>query len=335
MPNRKNMTLEEFLQVKADSTRNAAFEKSRNRKTGIKIPYKASKEYLKHLLFDIATRREIADSNFIGPSIKRIEVVKNGTDNIDYYRRKYYNSLEEYNNRCNYGDNCIGTSTDNYPEDSRTNVNIDFKNNHQLYGFKQIPFEEVLQGDIVQVINEYGTPFHGMIFAGYNKGEPIFNYSRGGVTEYDYKINGMYPNPDGYLSYRYVGTPELIEQWTNEYNSSSNNTNVEQKRLGGMKKCRKKKFIGGLISSIGSVASAGINAAAQLHNTKVNASLMREQIQSQKEMSNRQNASAYLSNMNRFANQDMEGFYDKYRPQFKCGGKVRFKANLGKFKDRN
>lgn len=102
-----------------------------------------------------------------------------------------------------------------------------------------------------------------------------------------------------------------------------------------MKKYRKKKFIGGLISGIGSVASAGINAAAQLHNTKVNASLMKEQIQAQKGMSNRQNASAYLSNMNRFANQDMDGFYDKYKPQFKCGGKVRFKANLGKFKDRN
>ena len=102
-----------------------------------------------------------------------------------------------------------------------------------------------------------------------------------------------------------------------------------------MKKCRKKKFIGGALNAVGSVASAGINAAAQTKMAQMNVELGKAQIQAQKEMSNKQNASAYLSNMNRFANQDMEGFYDKYKPQFKCGGKVRFKANLGKFKDRN
>lgn len=101
-----------------------------------------------------------------------------------------------------------------------------------------------------------------------------------------------------------------------------------------MRKIRKKKFIGGLLSGIGSVASSAINAGAQIKVAKDQVELGREQIAAQREMNNKQNAAAYLANMNRFANQDMDGFYDKFKPKFKCGGKVRFKANLGKFKDR-
>lgn len=215
---KSKLTLEEFLQAKADSTRNAAFEKSKNRKTGVKIPYKASKEYLEGLLLTIADRREIADTNFIGPSIETKELVKNGSGNINYYKRIYYNALQEYNDKCDYGYNCIGTATDNYPEDSRTDTNEDFYKNYNKYGFVRIPFTEVKQGDIVQDNN------HALIYSGQDEyGSPLFNYSRGGVTEFDYVKDGHYPSKN-YIVSRYIGTPELIEQWTNEYN---------QKRLGG------------------------------------------------------------------------------------------------------
>ena len=210
----KKPTLEEFLQAKADSTRNAAFEKSKNRKTGVKIPYKASKEYLEGLLPAIADRREIADTNFIGPSIKRKELVKNGSGNINYYRRTYYNALQEYNDKCDYGYNCIGTATDNYPEDSRTVTNEDFYKNYNKYGFVRIPFTEVKQGDIVQDNN------HALIYSGQDEyGSPLFNYSRGGVTEFDYVKDGHYPSKN-YIVSRYIGTPELIQQWTDEYNTN-------------------------------------------------------------------------------------------------------------------
>lgn len=326
----KVMTLDEFLQSKAEEVRNAAYNKSKTRKKGVEIRYDSDEN--SKLLNELIISDHIYDGNRMYSPPRKGERAFEGFSERDI--ANYNQAIKETENNCDYGLNCIATATDNYPDGSRTIVNKDFADRYEELGFKEVSMEEALPGDIVQQINKYG-PYHGMIFNGFDEhGNPTFNYSSGGIEEGHYVVGGQNYSPN-YKVYRYVGTPELIEQWTNEYNSSSNNTNVEQKRLGGMKKCRKKKFIGGLISTIGSVASAGINAAAQLHNTKVNASLMREQIQSQKEMSNRQNASAYLSNMNRFANQDMDGFYDKYKPQFKCGGKVRFKANLGKFKDRN
>lgn len=212
----KKPTLEEFIQAKADSTRNAAFEKSKNRKTGVKIPYKASKEYLDGLLFTITDKREIADTNFVGPSIERKELVKNGSGNINYYKKAYYNALEEYKDKCDYGYNCIGTATDNYPEDSRTVTNEDFYKNYNKYGFVRIPFSEVKEGDIVQ------DNRHALIYSGQDEyGSPLFNYSRGGITEFDYVKNGHYPSKN-YIVSRYVGTPELIQQWTEEYNTNNN-----------------------------------------------------------------------------------------------------------------
>lgn len=313
MPDKKFMTLEEFLQAKADSTRNAAFEKSKNRKTGIKIPYKPSKEYLEGLLSNITgAKREIADTNFVGPSIESVERVKNGSGNINYYRKRYYNSLQEYNDKCDYGYNCIGTATDNYPEDSRTITNEDFYKNYNKYGFVRIPFSEVKQGDIVQDKN------HALIYSGQDEfGSPLFNYSRGGVTEYDYVKDGHYPSKN-YVVSRYVGTPELIKQWTEEYN---------QKRLGGMRKVRKKKFIGGILSAVGSIASAAIQSAQQRKQ-------LEEQQAAQRLAQNQTNANAYISNMNTIANQDTSSFYDKFKPSFRCGGKKRMKANLGKYKPR-
>lgn len=328
--NNKVMTLDEFLQSKAEEVRNEAYNKSKTRKKGVEIRYDADEN--SKLLNELIISDHIYDGNRMYSPPRQGEEAFQGFSERDI--ANYNQAVKETENNCDYGLNCIATATDNYPDGSRTIVNKDFADRYEELGFKEVSMEEALPGDIVQQINENG-PYHGMIFNGFDEhGNPTFNYSSGGIEEGHYVVGGQNYSPK-YKVYRYIGTPELIEQWTNEYNSSSNNTNVEQKRLGGMKKCRKKKFIGGALNAVGSVASAGINAAAQTKMAQMNVELGKAQIQSQKEMSNRQNASAYLSNMNRFANQDMEGFYDKYKPQFKCGGKVRFKANLGKFKDRN
>lgn len=318
MPDKDIMTLEEFLQAKADSTRNAAYEKSKNRKVGIKIKYPLTEE--RKIDNEEIITNYLNDVNRLYSPLRldEEEAIIN-----DYSTKRYLQALEENKNNCEYGLNCIGTSTDNYPESSQTNVNADFKENHGKYGFVQIPFAEVLKGDIVQAINNkrglINNPFHGMIFAGYNdNGNPLFNYSSGGITEYDYKINGRFPNKEGYLTYRYVGTPELIQQWTNEYN---------QKKLGGMKKVRQKKVIGGIVSAVGSIASSIINS----HNQ---AKSQREQQEANILAQNQENTALKIANMNQLANNDLTWVYDRFKPSFRCGGKKRIKANLGKYKPR-
>ena len=216
---KSKLTLDEYIKAKADSTRNAAYEKSVNRTRGIEIKYplpdnkRKANEYTVRNLY-------ISHPDFVGPAFKN----QMYDINDPYMYEGMNQAAKELENNCEYGLNCIGTATDNYPESSRTVVNTDFYNNHSKYGFTKIPFEEIKEGDIVQASEEKGLPYHGMIFAGYDKyDQPTFNYSRGGISEDDYQLNGHYPS-DIYHAYRYVGTPELIQQWTNEYN---------QKRLGG------------------------------------------------------------------------------------------------------
>lgn len=95
-----------------------------------------------------------------------------------------------------------------------------------------------------------------------------------------------------------------------------------------MKKIRKKKMLGSaIIGAATSLIGTGLNLAQQkkLHD---------EQMAQQQRELNIQNANARISNLNQLANNDMSWAYDKFRPTFKCGGKKRMKANLGKFKPR-
>lgn len=209
MPEKKFMSLDEYLTYKADSTRNAAYEKSMARNKGIEIVYPLTKE-----------RKEKNE--------RTIAQFLSGTKQPDSVKQRaeanYIQALKELENNCEYGLNCIGTGLDNYPIESRTHVNKDFTDRHNSLGFKEIELKDALPGDIVQAVNERG-PFHGMIFAGWDdKGRPTFNYSSGGIEPGHYVKQGIYNVPD-YWVYRYEGTPELIQQWTNEYNkNTSKNT---------------------------------------------------------------------------------------------------------------
>lgn len=99
------------------------------------------------------------------------------------------------------------------------------------------------------------------------------------------------------------------------------------KKLGGMKKIRKKKMLGAaIIGAATSLIGTGLNLAQQkqLHD---------EQMAQQKEQMNIANANARIANLNQLANNDMSWAYNKFN-SFRCGGKKRMKANLGKFKPR-
>ena len=205
-------TLEEFLQAKADSTRNAALEKSYTRTKGVLIPYafgEGEKEEVKERL---ESAMPYAIKFTYGPFTSKQEEFE--AKNANYFLGNYYQAKKELEDNCKYGFNCIGTAIDNYPEKSRTVSNIDFDVNFDKYGFQYVGMENAKPGDIAK------TPDHAMIYVGTDvNGNPLFNYSDGGITEYDYKKDAKYPAPY-YSVYRYVGTPELIQQWTEEYNTN-------------------------------------------------------------------------------------------------------------------
>ena len=206
----RKLTLEEFLQAKADSTRIAALENSRNRTEGVEIVYPLTEENKQNNIH-VLEKYYFANPEFVGPILPDL--------NDSYYRSRWYQANKELANNCDYGLNCIGTATDNYPEDSRTNVNRDFRMNASEYGFVGLPYEEMLPGDVVQVGE------HGMIFDSFNGSTPTFNYSDGHVGPDAYKKQGKYPS-NRYSVFRYVGTPTLIQQWTEEYNA-------QNKKFGG------------------------------------------------------------------------------------------------------
>lgn len=142
-------TLGEYLQYKADSVRNAAYEKSMNRTRGVEIVYPLDEKRRQY-------NEKVIQSYF--SSVKQPDSIKNRQ------LSNYTQATKELNNNCEYGLNCIASATDNYPKDSYSEVNDDFETNHEKYGFKGILLTEAVPGDIVQTVNERG-PNHGMIFS--------------------------------------------------------------------------------------------------------------------------------------------------------------------------
>lgn len=93
------------------------------------------------------------------------------------------------------------------------------------------------------------------------------------------------------------------------------------------KRVRKKAFIGAIIGAVGSIAGAAIQAHQQKQQFEA-------QQRQQRLAENKANAASYIANQNELANNDMSWAYDKFKPSFRCGGRKRMKANLGKFKSR-
>lgn len=142
-------TLGEYLQHKADSVRNSAYERSINRNRGVEIVYPLDEE-----------RRQRNERIISGyqSGVKQPESAKKRV------QANYIQAMKELSNNCEYGLNCIASATSNYPRDSYSEVNDDFEANHEKYGFRGIKLDEALPGDIVQTVNERG-PYHGMVFS--------------------------------------------------------------------------------------------------------------------------------------------------------------------------
>lgn len=95
-----------------------------------------------------------------------------------------------------------------------------------------------------------------------------------------------------------------------------------------MKKVRQKKVLGAIIGAVGSIASNMIQA----HNQ---AEIQKEQNKAQQLAQNQQNLNMRIGNLNQIANNDLSWAYDRFNTtQYKCGGKKRMKAELGKYKSR-
>lgn len=191
----KPSTSEEYLQAKRDSVRNSVLERSRK-------------------------------ENFhIRPVMGRDQ----------YGNPLYYNE--------NTGEPawaCLYSASGLYGKNHRVAGNKAFHSNPEKYGFKMVDVSEVLPGDIVQYgIYGWGgewVPTHGMIYDHTDEnGMARFNYTSGDPTIEDgqpdaMRRSGIYDRESPYLTkdglyrvYRFVGTPEDVNQWNLEYRNANRN----------------------------------------------------------------------------------------------------------------
>ena len=358
MPEEKVMTLEEFLEMKRQEARQMALSNSYNateprlakryydeedlnrlqfelkdaedgigmfneyaKETEKKLNHPLAPEHL--FIFNPIYRNANTDTGLNDEGEKLLDKLSGER----YLASSYKKDVKEYKDRLDYinkhgydwtGYGCITNATGWYGDPYVCASNIEFKKDPSKYGFVEINVDDALPGDIFQYA-EGNEPYHATMYSKKgDNGEYYSNYSNGNYKNpiaHDSKYWGI-----GQNAFRFVGLPEDIEAWTQEYNDT-------YKKLGGMKKVRKKKMLGAaIIGAATSLIGTGLNLAQQkkLHD---------EQMAQQKEQMNIANANARIANLNRLANNDMSWAYNKFN-SFRCGGKKRMKANLGKFKPR-
>ena len=96
-----------------------------------------------------------------------------------------------------------------------------------------------------------------------------------------------------------------------------------------MKKIKQKKMLG-----TATAISAAISGISNLTSNISKSHQMNKQAEEQEILRKVADTNAKIANMNQLVNNDMSWAYDKFKPVFKCGGKKRMKADLGKFKSR-
>lgn len=94
-----------------------------------------------------------------------------------------------------------------------------------------------------------------------------------------------------------------------------------------MKKVRKKKFIGALIGTIGSLASSAIQVNRQQQ-------ALDNQMNFQNQMINKQIHLNEIKNKEQILNNYNNEMYNKYQPILRMGGKRVKRKNLSKYKSR-
>lgn len=114
------------------------------------------------------------------------------------------------------GDSCAYTLSDNYGQNWMGCE--DFRQNHEKYGWRQIPWKSRQPGDAVLIIGDDNDAKHAMMYDSDNThGQPLFNHSSGGSDESAIRKKAKYPHHNPYLTYEFVGTPADSTQWINDY----------------------------------------------------------------------------------------------------------------------
>ena len=355
MPEEKVMTLEEFLEMKRQEARQIALANSYNAtepRLAKRWYSQQDYNYLNNLIDNeeewlkgLEDRNKRLENRMYNPILLsqgvavpsnelkhhlkyNNSILLNDADDILNKIHDSKNLISEYKDRLVFakengydwtGSNCITNATGWYGDNYVCANNDQFKDNPSKYGFVKINVEDALPGDILQ-IEEEGDPYHAIMLSKKgDDGKYYSNYSSGGTESSSLKKDSDWWGR-GDNAFRFVGLPEDIEAWTQEYNDT-------YKKLGGMKKVRKKKMLGAaIIGAATSLIGTGLNLDQQknLHD---------EQMAQQKEHITIANANARIANLNQLANNDMSWAYNKFN-NFRCGGKKRMKANLGKFKPR-
>lgn len=225
---------EDWINRERSKVTQAAFEYSNQRTSPSYImqdnPYKTEEEWTSAMDSIIAERqKELNDSIKLNmdqpPMIQQM--------NISVAQQKLDDAIWEKNQGYSLkipANSCLTTATNNYVQVTGdksygANLNSYFQNNHP--GYEVVPgFEDAVQGNIVQLLEDNGEAKHGMIYAGQNdQGQYIFNNSAGGSEDIAYKkgisfrsINND-KNPNDHVQIlRFIGNDKWNEEKKEDYN---------------------------------------------------------------------------------------------------------------------
>lgn len=245
----KTPTKEEYIADKIDSVRVAALESAR------RTPSEQSVRIYKTDPVLAAAHREANNpDNFMQGNIFNVLLDKYLGD-IDRAKQEYHTYL--YNNNPGYVDsynkyqealrngdkvelaNCIANLSRFYPQ-GLPNGNQTFAANPGKWGFTKIDTWDALPGDLVQHLDQNGTPGHAMMYNGIDqKGVQSFNYANG-QGQNSWGVGKHYPDavsPDkAHLwdvdVYRYTGTPQDSARWIAEWMTKFGPISVQHKTGG-------------------------------------------------------------------------------------------------------
>lgn len=94
---------------------------------------------------------------------------------------------------------CIYTATGMFPKGSQVAGNKTFAENPSAFGFEKVNNMQV--GDMLQLINNNGTPYHSVIVTGFTEdGKPLISYSNGGIDR-DYNNDGVINEDEKHMRY--------------------------------------------------------------------------------------------------------------------------------------
>lgn len=224
-------TLDQYLQQKADSTRKAAYETSNNTKD-VRVPIIELTQDEKLKLEQEFKSNEKQLQEYLSsknrpmwmPAAPIDPLIKNRDDS-------WYNATLERNQKiqemlnsgCKKGSSCTYHSTGHYGPKYQMASSDEFVVTNGGGAFKEVPKQESLPGDIVISFRDKDgawDPHHTLMFSKWDdRGNPRYNASNGGSTSDALRFNQLYNVTDSTRTYRFVGSPEDIEQWTQEYNS--------------------------------------------------------------------------------------------------------------------